>query len=304
MKRNNGEEKQVMETREQELDFVPLTNDLLFHMVFSKNPAALRSLLSCLLNIPEADILNVEILNPMQYNEQFDMNLSVLDLKLYLNGEKYILVEMQVRRFAFWTERTLVYSCRQIADQDKGAEFDYGKVQPVIQISIMDHTLFPEHRRFFATYQIRDEEGYLYSDKLQFVVMDLTAISEASEQERKQGLVEWAEAFKANNWEAVEQNKNQGVKEAMETMKLIMANPSERQMLEYRRKAEVDRRSWIASARKEGIQEGEKRGEKIGENRTVKLMQILQEQGRNEDLYKAINDSNYRDHLFQELKID
>ena len=296
MKRNKGDEKQIKETRKQELDFVPLTNDLLFHMVFSKNPAALRSLLSSLLNIPETDILKVEILNPMQYNEQFDMNLTVLDLKLYLNGEKYILVEMQVRRFVFWTERTLVYSCRQIADQDKGAEFDYGKVQPVVQISIMDHTLFPDHKRFFTTYQLRDEEGFLYSDKLKFVVMDLTAISEASEQERRWGLVEWAEAFKANNWEEVEQNENQGVKEAMETMKLIMANPSERQMLEYRRKAEVDRRSWMASARNEGIREGE--------NRTVKLMQILQEQGRSEDLYKAINDSNYRNFLFQEFNID
>ena len=86
------------------------------------------------------------------------------------------------------------------------------------------------------------------------------------------------------------------MKEAMETMKLIMANPGERQMLEYRHKAEVDRRSWMASARKEGIQEGE--------NRVVKLMQMLQAQGRSDDLNKAINDPNFRNDLFQELKID
>ena len=87
---------------EQKLDFIPLTNDLLFHMVFTKNPAALRNLLSCLLNIPESEILDIEILNPMQYNEQFDMNLTILDLKLHLNNEQYVLVEMQVRKFNYW----------------------------------------------------------------------------------------------------------------------------------------------------------------------------------------------------------
>lgn len=285
---------------EQKLDFIPLTNDLLFHMVFTKNPAALRNLLSCLLNIPESEILDIEILNPMQYNEQFDMNLTILDLKLHLNNKQYVLVEMQVRKFNYWPERTLIYACRQIADQDKGESFDYGKIQPVVQIAIMDHTLFPKHKRFFTCYELKDEEGFLYSDKLRFLVMDLTAISEASDKEKEQGLVDWAEAFKANDWETVEQSENRGVREAMETMKLIMANPGERQLLEYRRKAEVDRRSMIASAR----QEGEIIGEKLGENRMGILINTLVSQGRIDDLQKASNDPEYRNQLFQEFRIE
>lgn len=310
MRNNNRIDENISEIKQfdPDLDFIPLTNDLLFHMVFTKNQAALRNLMSCLLNIPEAEILDIEILNPMQYNEQFDMNLSILDLKLHLNHEHYILVEMQVRRFRFWPERTLVYSCRQIADQDKGEDFDYGKIQPVVQIAIMDHTLFPEHKRFFASYELKDKEGFLYSDKLRFLVMDLTAISEASEQEKKQGLVEWAEAFKANDWKTVEQNENQGVREAMETMKLIMANPGERQLLEYRRKAEVDRRSMIASARQDGWQEGEKKGRTEGrmegENRMARLMNRLISQGRIDDITRASNDPKFRDQLYLEFKIE
>jgi hypothetical protein len=35
--------------------------------------------------------------------------------------------------------------------------------------------------------------------------MDLKAISEATEDERKQGLVEWAQAFTARDWEQIRQ---------------------------------------------------------------------------------------------------
>lgn len=90
----------------------------------------------------------------------------------------------------------------------------------------------------------------------------------------------------------------------METMKLIMANPGERQLLEYRRKAEVDRRSMIASARQDGWQEGEKKGRMEGENRMARLMNKLVSQGRIDDITRASNDPKFRDQLFQEFKIE
>ena len=55
-------------------------------------------------------------------------------MKVHLNDQKYILVEMQVRKFENWTNRTVVYTCRQVADQANG-DFDYGKLEPVVQIS-------------------------------------------------------------------------------------------------------------------------------------------------------------------------
>ena len=80
-----------------ELDYVPLTNDLLFHMVFSKNEIALRNLLSSLLDIPENDIIQITVLNPVQYADAFDTKITVLDLKLHLNGERYIIIEIAAR---------------------------------------------------------------------------------------------------------------------------------------------------------------------------------------------------------------
>ena len=82
--------------------------------------------------------------------------------------------------------------------------FDYSqpessKLDPVIQIFIRDCSLFPEHKRFLSSYVPRDDEGYPYTDKLQFIVMDLTQIGSANEDQKKQGLVEWAMAFKADS---------------------------------------------------------------------------------------------------------
>ena len=125
-------------------------------MVFTKNEEALKGLLSALLNIPKEEILDTEVLNPMQYSDVIDTKLTVLDLKVHLNSNRYVLVEMQVRRFEYWTNRTVVYTCRQVADQAHD-DFDYGKLEPVIQISIMDYTLFPDHRKFFRPVRLKQQ---------------------------------------------------------------------------------------------------------------------------------------------------
>ena len=237
-----------------EMEFVSLRNDLLFHMVFTRNEEALKGLISVLLNLPEERIERVEVLNPMQYSEAIDTKLTVLDLKVHLNDSDYVLVEMQVRKFEEWINRTVVYACRQVADQAHD-NFDYNKLEPVIQISIMDYTLFHDHKRFFKLYRVVDDEGYLYTDKIQFWVMDLTQIDQATEEQKAQGLVEWAKAFKADSWDEVNQIQNSAVKEAAKTMQLIMTNPSERELIRMRQAAQND---WITmrnSERRAGMEE-------------------------------------------------
>ena len=308
-----------------ELDYVPLTNDLLFHMVFSKNKAALHSLLSSLLGIPESEIVDVLVLNPIQYTEAIDTKVTVLDLKLHLNGDRFILIEMQVRRFTYWTNRSVVYTCRQLVDQTRGKYFRYSNLQPVIQISIMNHTLFPDHKRFFTKYELKDEEGYQYTDKLQFIVMDLTAINDATENDKKQGLVEWAEAFTAKTWDSVEQIENEGVKEARKTMELIMATPTERQLLMDRELAELDRQAWLEDALAEGLEkgmaegmekgmaegmekgmekgmaEGMEKGMEEGRDEMANLISKLFDMNRFEDIKRCTTDPHYRNQLIREM---
>ncbi len=101
---------------------------------------------------------------------------------------------------------------------------------------------------FFDQYIPRNAKGYPYTDKIQFYVMDLTAMDEATDEQKCQGLVEWAKAFKAESWEEVREIDNPAVKEAAKTMELIMSNPTEREWIRMRRDAEMDRRTEIRAA--------------------------------------------------------
>ena len=132
-------------------------------------------------------------------------------------------------------------------------------LQSVIQIAIMDYTLFPEHRRFFTKYVLQDDEVYRFSDKLQFYVMDLTAKEDAEEDEKANGLVDWAEAFTAKSWEKVGQIDNPSVKEAQKTMEVIMSEPTQRQLIIDRKTALLDRQAELDDAKRKGQQEAYER---------------------------------------------
>lgn len=219
-------------------------------MVFTRNANALKGLLSVMLNISEADILKIEVLNPMQYSEMIDTTLTVLDLRVHMNDNTYVHVEMQVRRFKYWTNRMVGYMGRQITDQIHD-DFDYDRLEPLISISIMDYTLFCDHKRFFKAYIPRDDEGYQFTDKIQFYVMDLTAIDDADDAQKERGLTDWAKAFRAKSWEEVNQIDNSGVKEAAKTMRLIMSNPTEREMIRMRQDARNDWKTTINAERRD-----------------------------------------------------
>ena len=132
----------------------------------------------------------------------------------------------------------------------------------------MDYTLFPGNRKFYARYKLLDEEsGYPFTDKLQFYVMDLTAIEMAKDEDKEHGLVDWANAFSAKDWKAVEKIENSGVKEARKTMETIMSSDEQRRMIWKRRIAQLDYKSAMIEAEERGEARGEARGVAKGEIR-------------------------------------
>ena len=231
--------------------YVKLTNDLLFYMVFSMNEEARKDLVSCLLGIPASEIEGVKLLNPIQYNNSIDTRQTIMDLKIHLKNSTFIFVEIQVNRFRFFTNSTLIYGCRNIESQLYGKK-DYTNILPVIQVSIMDHTLFPEHKVFYDVYKIQGNDHQVLTDKLKFIVLDLTAVSKATEDDKERGLVQWAEAFNAGDWETIRKIERPGIKEAVKTMEGIMANPTQRDLVWNRHLALMDYNSELIRAREEG----------------------------------------------------
>ena len=119
---------------------------------------------------------------------------------------------MQVRRSRFWTDRTLIYGCRNIDSQTDGKNA-YTSLEPVIQISIMNYTLFPDHKVFYDVYKLQDDDHQVFIEKLKFVVLDLTAVSKATQEDMKRGLVQWTEAINAGDWETISKIERSGIKE-------------------------------------------------------------------------------------------
>ena len=71
--------------------------------------------------------------------------------------------------------------------------------------------------------------------------------------------MDWAEAFSAKDWKAVEKIDNPGVKEAQKTMEVIMSEPTQRQLIIDRRTALLDRQAELDDAKRKGQQEAYER---------------------------------------------
>ena len=199
--------------------FVPMTNDYLFRALLQRNNLVLKGLICALLHMEETDISSVIITNPIRLGDSIDNKTFVLDINVILNQHHIINLEMQVVNLNNWQDRSLSYLARNFDHLKKGE--DYRLTHPVIQIGLLDYTLFPEHPEFYSTYQFLNVKNHtLYSDKLRISVLNLSRIDLATEEDRQYQLDHWAALFKAKTWEELQmlaQNNNY-FKEASETV--------------------------------------------------------------------------------------
>ena len=199
--------------------FVPMTNDYLFRALLQRNNLVLKGLICALLHMEESDISSVIITNPIRLGDTIDNKTFVLDINVILNQHHIINLEMQVVNLYNWQDRSLSYLARNFDHLKKGE--DYQHTHPVIQIGLLDYTLFPEHPEFYSTYQFLNVKNHtLYSDKWRISVLDLSRIDLATEEDKQYQLDYWAALFKAKTWEELQMlaQNNHYFKEASETV--------------------------------------------------------------------------------------
>ena len=142
---------------------------------------------------------------------------------------------MQVENLYNWEERSLSYLCRTFDQLQKGEE--YSSAKPVIHISFLDFTPFPEYPEFYASYQFMNEKNHhIYSDKLTLRVVDLRQIELATAEDQASGLEHWARLFKASTWEEIRMiaKKDENLLEATETLYTLNADELVRRQCEAR----------------------------------------------------------------------
>ena len=196
-----------------------LMNDCMFHVVFQKNPKALRGLCASLLHMHPEEVHSVEVLNPFEFKTMPTDKTFILDLKVKLNDDRILNFEVQVIDEKNWPERSLTYACRTFDQLKKGES--YIDVKPVRHIGFLDYDLSDFTPEFYATYQLLNVKNHeLYSSKFALSVVNLNQIELATEEDRKYGIDHWARLFKADTWEAIKKmaQENEYVSDAAETL--------------------------------------------------------------------------------------
>ena len=75
---------------------IQLTNNYAFRKLFKMNYIA-RGFLIALLGLDEEDVVKLEVIDPFEEGENEEEKEGILDIKIYLNDNKKINIEMQNR---------------------------------------------------------------------------------------------------------------------------------------------------------------------------------------------------------------
>ncbi len=197
----------------------PLTNDYMFRSLCQKNNKALKGLLSALLRIPPEQIHSVVITNPIVVGEACPDKEFRLDVRVELNGNAIINIEMQVANLHDWPERSISYLCRLFDNLSHGDK--YTAVRSAVHISILDFTLFSDDPSFYSCNKLMDEKNHhVYSGKFALNVLDLNQTELATDEDRAWRLDYWARLFKATTWEEIKMvaTDNEYLQEASNTL--------------------------------------------------------------------------------------
>jgi len=204
-----------------------MTNDYMFRYILQKNEKVLRGLICALLHLDPDEIVSVEIKNPIDLSKNISGKDFVLDIKVLLNNNQLLNLEMQVKNEFNWADRSLTYLCRAFDQLQSGQEYE--ETLPVIHIGFTDFTLFPDEPEFYATYRMINIKNHsqVYSDKFTLSVVDLTQIDNATEDDKSSKIDYWARLFKAKTWEELQMlaQKDEYLQEAATSIRI--ANEAE-----------------------------------------------------------------------------
>ena len=212
-----------------------LTNDYMFRAILQQNKSVLKALVCSLLHLQPGDITTLEIMNPIELGKQIDSKDFILDIKICLNNNTLINLEMQVENQHNWEERSLYYLCRTFDNLNRGEE--YLETKPAIHIGFLNFTPFENNLEFYSTYKLQNiKNGHIYSDKFILSVVNLTQIDLATDEDKLYQIDYWAQLFKARKWEDLRMiaEKSNALKEASESLYTLNADQMVREQCQAR----------------------------------------------------------------------
>ncbi len=175
-----------------------LKSDLIFHYVMQRSKKALLGLVCSLKGLSPDQVKDIIVMNPIDLNNMGKE--TVMDLKLILNNNEILNIELQVYTDKYWIQRSILYLCR--AYDCIGEGDDYSKLKPTTHICITDQNLIKEDPEFYSEYLLLNTKNHIpYTKKFGIKVLSLNKTDNATKDDINNNLVYWAEIFKATTWE-------------------------------------------------------------------------------------------------------
>lgn len=181
-------------------EFISPKIDYAFKQMMNSK-VALKNFLSAVMKIPQDDIEDIQYIDTHTLKEHDDDKYIVMDVRLSLQNQCEIDIEMQMMNFRNWTDRVLYYSCRMLSEQIKKGQ-DYGKFIKCVSISVLDFNIFEKekHGGYYSSYHIReDKDSRMFNDLLEFHIIELPKIPEMLMERAEDDLLMWVKFLNSEN---------------------------------------------------------------------------------------------------------
>lgn len=253
----------------QKIERLPLCSDYVFKRVFTKegNESLLKDFLEAIL---ETEIESIEIQNAELPKDTKDSKLGVLDIKVQINKDSVVDVEMQVANEHNMAERSTTYMGKLISNQlTKGDS--YTKLKKSILINILNFNYYKRN-----SYHSISHMKFEPTTQRAYVDMGYTKEEEIATKEVEMHFIEIPKFKKKNpntnarleQWlwllvgeeEKIKmaEKKNKEVKKAVEELDEMSMDRAERERYEAILKAEFNYNTSMYNMREEGINAGKK----------------------------------------------
>ncbi|WP_016761960.1 Rpn family recombination-promoting nuclease/putative transposase [Leptospira kirschneri] len=255
-------------------NFFPLTNDLMFKILFVKEPELLISMLNSVL-FPDGEhtIRNFKILNPELVGSSPNDKRSYLDIRAQDEDGKIFHVEIQVAHQSSFVKRSLYYLSGLIRDQlNRGSM--YSDLKPVYQINIVDFDLIPSEN-FHSKFKFREESNpdIILTDDVEIHFLELCKFVKRDVRELRNNLEIWLYVLKHTSELEEEEmrilvDKTPDLSKAFTILEQYSNDPQKRNELEAKLKSDRDYAYDLAArfeaGELQGIQKGIEKGIKKG----------------------------------------
>ena len=230
-----------------------------------------KGFLSAVLKIKPEDIKETKILNTYLRKKHKNDKFGILDVRILMNDDTEIDVEIQLMVFKAWTSRTLFYVSKMVTEQIEEGE-DYSEIKKCVSISILDFKLFDDTEEFYSCFHLReDTRNTLYSDKIEFHVIELPKLPEELKEENSDLLL-WSKFLDAEREEEFKMLAEKNVYVGKAYSKLQNISMDKEKQLEYtaRQKEILDYNQLMKEFSDAGRREGEEIGKRNNQYKTAR----------------------------------